>query len=59
MEEMHNFCLKNMKGDIGGEWTDIKMVLRISGMHGYGHHLCDVGQHVILGFYLEVLKKQE
>jgi hypothetical protein len=42
MEEMHNFCLKNMKGDFGGEWTDIKMVLRISGMQGYGHHLCDV-----------------
>lgn len=32
-----------MKGDLGGEWTDIKMVLRISGMQGYGRHLCDVG----------------
>ena len=34
MKEVHNFCLKNMKGDLGGEWTDIKMVPRIGGMQG-------------------------
>jgi hypothetical protein len=43
MEEMHNFCLQNMMGDLGGEWTDIKMDLRLSGMQGYGRHLYDVG----------------
>jgi hypothetical protein len=47
MEEMYNFCLKNMKGDLGGVWTNIKMVLRmvlrISGMQGYDHRLCDTG----------------
>jgi hypothetical protein len=34
MEEMHKCCLKNMKGDLDGERTDIKMALRISGMQG-------------------------
>jgi len=35
--------LPQKHGDLGREWTDIAMVLRISGMQGYGHHLCDVG----------------
>jgi hypothetical protein len=43
---------------LGGEWTDIEMVLRITRMQGYGYHLCNVGQHQILCFYLYRPKEQ-